>query len=80
MPLTRTDPPVLRSPDPLLGKEGPTRAGLGTRGGGSPQLSTGGSNYVSAIEYLVNGSEDEEYLTRLTEEQAADYLNRPTPA
>lgn len=36
--------------------------------------------YRTDYEYLVNGSEDEEYLTRLTEEQAADYLNRPTPA
>lgn len=33
--------------------------------------------YSSDYEYLVNGSEDEETLTRLTAEQAADYLNRP---
>ena len=30
--------------------------------------------YRTDYEYLVNGSEDEEYLTRLTEEQAAGYL------
>jgi hypothetical protein len=30
-------------------------------------------------EYLINGSEDEEFLTRLNEEQAAEYLNRPMP-
>lgn len=30
--------------------------------------------YRTDYEYLVNGSEDEEYLTRLTEEQAAEYL------
>jgi hypothetical protein len=33
--------------------------------------------YRTDYEYLVNGSEDEEFLTRLTEDQAADYLNRP---
>jgi hypothetical protein len=32
--------------------------------------------YRSDYEYVVNGTEDEEFLTRLTEEQAADYLNR----
>ncbi len=36
--------------------------------------------YRTDYEYLVNGSEDEEYLTRLTDEQAAEYLERPTPA
>lgn len=35
--------------------------------------------YRSDYEYLVNGSEDEEFLTRLNEEQAAEYLNRPMP-
>lgn len=30
--------------------------------------------YRTDYEYLVNGSEDEEFLTRLTEEQAAEYL------
>lgn len=30
--------------------------------------------YRSDYEYLVNGSEDEEYLTRLSAEQAAEYL------
>jgi hypothetical protein len=33
--------------------------------------------YRTDYEYLVNGSEDEEFLTRLTEDQAADYLNHP---
>jgi hypothetical protein len=32
--------------------------------------------YRTDYEYLVNGSEDEEFLTRLTEEQAIEYLNR----
>ncbi len=32
--------------------------------------------YQSDYEYLVNGSEDEEHLTRLSKAQAADYLNR----
>jgi GNAT superfamily N-acetyltransferase len=32
--------------------------------------------YRTDYEYLVNGSEDEEYLTRLTEEQAAEYLDQ----
>jgi hypothetical protein len=36
--------------------------------------------YKTDYEYLVNGSEDEEYLTRLKEAQAAEYLNRPAPA
>ena len=35
--------------------------------------------YQTDYEYLVNGSEDEESLTRLTAEQAVEYLNRPTP-
>jgi hypothetical protein len=33
--------------------------------------------YRTDYEFLVNGSEDEEYLTRLTEEAAASYLTRP---
>ena len=33
--------------------------------------------YRTDYEYLVNGSEDEEFLTRLTKEQAAEYLDRP---
>ena len=33
--------------------------------------------YRSDYEYLTNGTEDEEFLTRLTEEQAAEWLNRP---
>ena len=36
--------------------------------------------YQTDYTFLVNGTEDEEYLTRLTEEQAAEYLNRPAPA
>lgn len=32
--------------------------------------------YQSDYEYLVNGSEDEQHLTRLSQAQAADYLNR----
>ena len=35
--------------------------------------------YKTDYEYLVNGSEDEEFLTRLTQEQATDYLNQPAP-
>ena len=35
--------------------------------------------YQTDYEFLVNGSEDEETLTRLTEEQAAQYLNRQAP-
>ena len=34
--------------------------------------------YQTDYEYLVNGSEDEETLTRLTKEQAEEYLNRPS--
>ena len=30
--------------------------------------------YRTDYEYLVNGSEDEDFLTRLTAEQAAEYL------
>jgi hypothetical protein len=36
--------------------------------------------YQTDYTFLVNGTEDEEYLARLTEEQAAEYLNRPAPA
>jgi len=36
--------------------------------------------YQTDYTFLVNGTEDEEYLTRLTEAQAAEYLNRPAPA
>ena len=32
--------------------------------------------YKTDYEYLVNGSEDEEFLTRLTQKQAEDYLKR----
>jgi uncharacterized protein with PIN domain len=32
--------------------------------------------YETDYEYMVNGTEDEEDLTRLTAEQAAEYLNR----
>lgn len=35
--------------------------------------------YRSDYEYLVNGSEDEQFLTRLTEAQAAEALARPAP-
>jgi hypothetical protein len=35
--------------------------------------------YRTDYEYLVNGSEDEEFLTRLTQEQAAEYLDQPAP-
>jgi hypothetical protein len=35
--------------------------------------------YRTDYEYLVNGSEDEEFLTRLTDEEAAPYLSRPAP-
>ena len=34
--------------------------------------------YTTDYEYLVNGSEDEEILMRLTQEQATEYLNRST--
>lgn len=33
--------------------------------------------YETDYEFLVGGSEDEEFLTRLTAEQAQEYLNRP---
>ncbi len=33
--------------------------------------------YESDYEYLVNGSEDEQTLTRLSDEQASGYLNSP---
>jgi hypothetical protein len=32
--------------------------------------------YRTDYEFLVNGSEDEEYLTRLSEDEAAEYLKR----
>ncbi len=32
--------------------------------------------YRTDYEYLVNGSEDEEYLTRLSDEEAAEYLKQ----
>ena len=32
--------------------------------------------YETDYEYLVNGSEDEEFLTRLSPEEAAEYLKR----
>ena len=35
--------------------------------------------YRTDYEFLVNGSEDEEELTRLTDEAAAGYLARPVP-
>jgi hypothetical protein len=35
--------------------------------------------YRTDYEYLVNGSEDEEYLTRLTDQEAAEYLARAQP-
>ena len=35
--------------------------------------------YRTDYEFLVNGSEDEEELTRLTDEAAAEYLARPVP-
>jgi hypothetical protein len=34
--------------------------------------------YQTDYEYLVNGSEDEETLTRLTQEQAVEYLSSTT--
>ncbi len=34
--------------------------------------------YRTDYEYLVNGSEDEETLTRLTQEQAVEYLSSTT--
>ena len=33
--------------------------------------------YTTDYEYLTNGTEDEQVLTRLSEEEAAEYLNRP---
>ncbi len=33
--------------------------------------------YRTDYEYLTNGTEDEEFLTRLTEEEAAEYRNTP---
>jgi hypothetical protein len=33
--------------------------------------------YTTDYEFLVNGSEDEEELTRLTDQEAAEYLARP---
>ena len=36
--------------------------------------------YRTDYEYLVNGSEDEEFLNRLTDEQAAEYLQQGGPA
>ena len=35
--------------------------------------------YTSDYEYLVNGTEDEEFLRRLTAADAAEYLDRPAP-
>jgi hypothetical protein len=35
--------------------------------------------YTSDYEYLVNGTEDEDDLRRLTSSEAAEYLNRPAP-
>ena len=35
--------------------------------------------YRTDYEFLVNGSEDEDELTRLTDEAAAVYLERPAP-
>ncbi len=35
--------------------------------------------YETDYEYLVNGSEDEEFLQRLTAEQAQEYLQKPAP-
>jgi len=35
--------------------------------------------YKTDYEFLVNGSEDEEFLTRLTQAEAATYLQRPAP-
>jgi hypothetical protein len=34
--------------------------------------------YRTDYEFLVNGSEDEEELTRLTDAEAVEYLERPT--
>lgn len=35
--------------------------------------------YQTDYTFLAGGSEDEEYLTRLTNEEAKEYLQRPTP-
>ena len=35
--------------------------------------------YGTDYEYLATGSEDEQFLTRLTDEEAADYLAQPLP-
>jgi hypothetical protein len=35
--------------------------------------------FESDYEFLVNGSEDEQTLKRLSDEQAAEYLARPAP-
>jgi hypothetical protein len=35
--------------------------------------------YETDYEFLLFGSEDEQKLTRLTEEEAAEYLQRPAP-
>jgi hypothetical protein len=35
--------------------------------------------YGTDYEYLATGSEDEQFLTRLTDEEAADYLAQPVP-
>lgn len=35
--------------------------------------------YRTDYEFLVNGSEEEDYLTRLTDEAAREYLERPVP-
>ena len=36
--------------------------------------------YRTDYEYLVNGSEDEQFLTRLAADQAREYLDRPPAA
>ncbi|GAB4533592.1 MAG: hypothetical protein Fur0018_23030 [Anaerolineales bacterium] len=33
--------------------------------------------YTSDYEFLVNGTEDEDFLKRLTDDEAAEYLERP---
>lgn len=35
--------------------------------------------YRTDYEFLVGGTEDEEFLTRLTEAEAVEYLQRPAP-
>jgi hypothetical protein len=54
------------------------------RGSGSRELQLKrcpacGTHYLyrTDYEYLVNGTEDEEFLTRLTDAQAAEYQQRP---